>query len=106
MDRAGEFLIVVDPRQGVDLDSLGAPVVQVASPRVGVVRADAATLDGLRQRPDVVAVVEQVLPATVVAELDDTERLFVEAWSQHGRPKQRPGEGRSWDAEGFEPPDS
>lgn len=42
----------------------------------------------------------------IPASLNEAERLFVEAWRQrHGPPKQRPGEGLNWDAEGFRPPD-
>jgi hypothetical protein len=38
--------------------------------------------------------------------LNPTEQVFAEAWALGRKPKAfRPGEGLSWDAPGFQPPD-
>jgi hypothetical protein len=79
-------------------------VVAHAPPRLAVIA-------GAVRREDVEALpgVEVVLDATssVPAGLDEPERLFVEGWllRSRGGPKPRAGEGRSWDSEGFLPPD-
>lgn len=104
MGQAADYLIVVDPRSAA-LDALGVVVGHVASDRLGVVHADGATLERLRRRAGVVAV-GQVLPAAVTAQLDESERLFVDAWSLRAEPKERRGDGLNWDAAGFEPPDA
>lgn len=101
-----DYLVVVDPVRGGGLEALGESLTQVFSPRLGVVRVDDSTLAELQGRTDVVAVARRVLPPGAVAELDETERLFAEAWSQHDRPKQRRGEGLPWDAEDHSPPDA
>ena len=46
-------------------------------------------------------------PPDVLAALDATERLFVEAWLANRATAKlhRPGDGLAWDAEGLTPPD-
>jgi hypothetical protein len=47
------------------------------------------------------------IPDSVLQQLNSTERTFAAAWVTGRQPKTtRPGEGLSWDAEGFEPPDA
>lgn len=104
MDKDTEYLIVIDPDRGEGLTALGAMVDQVASDRLGIVRVDSATLARLRQRADVIAVGGE-LPSSVTADLDESERLFVDAWFLRREPKRRKGENLPWDAPGFEPPD-
>ena len=41
----------------------------------------------------------------IPSDLSEGERLFAAGWQQSKRPKTRRGEGLSWDAPGFEPPD-
>lgn len=83
-------------------------VQQVASPRVLVVEGTQNELAGLRAVPGVLAATAGELPPTVLEGLDQSETLFVAAWlsrTKEGPSKQRPGEGLSWDAPGFVPPD-
>ena len=105
---AVERLVVLrDDSDALERLSSRYAISQVASPRVVVVRRPQSEADSaLQARPEVVAV-EQVSPE-VVAELSDTEALFVAAWAQRTREldtKQRAGDGLSWDHPGFEPPD-
>lgn len=81
-------------------------VVSALPPRLLVVEADERVAHGLRALPGVANVIDAtagILPDS----LNETERLFTQAWQQ-GRQmqdKQRPGDGLNWDAEGFLPPD-
>jgi hypothetical protein len=47
------------------------------------------------------------LSSQILKGLDDNEMLFVRAWEKRltGQKTERRGEGLSWDADGFEPPD-
>jgi hypothetical protein len=45
-------------------------------------------------------------PPRLPPDLTQSERLFVAAWEARRQPKSRVGEGLSWDAPGFLPPDS
>ena len=81
-------------------------VVSALPPRLLVVEADEQVAQGLRDLPgvdDVISGVNDILPNS----LNESEMLFVQAWQQsrHMDDKQRPGEGLSWDAEGFSAPD-
>lgn len=81
-------------------------VVSELPPRLLVVEADEQVAQGLRVLPgvdDVISGMNNILPNS----LNESELLFVQAWQQsrHMDDKSRPGEGLSWDAEGFLPPD-
>ncbi|MDQ3254334.1 MAG: hypothetical protein M3R15_10580 [Acidobacteriota bacterium] len=79
-----------------------------ASPRVFVVEGDQSELAKLRSISGVLAATAGDLPPEVLKSLDDGETLFVGAWLsriKEGSSKQRRGEGLSWDAPGFVPPD-
>ena len=83
-------------------------VQHVASPRVFVVVGGQDALAGLRAVPGVLAATAGELPPAALEGLDEGESLFVAAWLsriKEGPSKQRPGEGLSWDAPGFVPPD-
>lgn len=88
------------------------PTVAEVTPRVVVIRAGAAELDrvGARsrlafaRRADGSHVTSGDL--SVLDDLDDGTRLFVDGWLDRPLEKPgRPGEGASWDAAGFTPPD-
>ena len=64
----------------------------------------AAELRALEQSPEVLAVHTADVPADVLARLDEPARSFAAAWNERRRPKDRPGQGASWDAPGFDPP--
>ena len=81
---------------------------QKVSPRVVIVEpAGDATKEELQTMTGVKAVLEpgERLGADLRGTLTDTEALFVDAFAQRARHKERPGEGLDWDAEGFLPPD-
>lgn len=83
-------------------------VTQRVSPRVVIVEPSVdLTKEQLQATSGVTAVFEpgERPDAAVRGALTDTEALFVDAYAQRGRPKARPGDGLSWDAEGFLPPD-
>ncbi len=84
------------------------PVTHVVSRRVVVVQhpTDEPDVD-IRAIPGVAAVMAAEVPPEFLATLDETEAMFVTAWSSRkGKPKkERSGEGLPWDAPGFEPPD-
>lgn len=81
-------------------------VTQVASDRVFAIEDPGPERTAaLRALPDVFVGVGDQPPAAVTAGLNERERLWIEAWSRRAEPKRRAGQGRPWDAPGFEPPD-
>ena len=81
-------------------------IVSELPPRLMVVEADEQAVQSLRAVPGVANVVSgttSILPDS----LNETERLFAQAWQQRHQmhEKQRVGDGLNWDAEGFSPPD-
>lgn len=80
-------------------------VTQKVSPRVFLVEADA--IEELRALKGVRAVLGlgENADDDLRRDLTPTELLFIDAFAQRARPKVRPGEGLSWDSEGFLPPD-
>jgi hypothetical protein len=86
----------------------GFPIVHAVSRRVFVIEtpvdAGSTEIDAL---PGVAAVSEGGLAPEILEGLDETEALFVKAWSRKREEskKQRRGEGLDWDAVGFDPPD-
>ena len=84
-------------------------VSQLASPRVAIVTCAPGELTGVRAIPGVTVISAGDPAPAVMAHLDDGESLFVAAWlrrMQEMPSKQRRGEGLSWDAPGFTPPDA
>lgn len=108
---AAEYLVLLDESEPATslagLRQQGA-VTQVASPRLVVFTADRTHAAGIESYPGVVGAFKGSLPADVIESLDDSEAIFAAAWAlRHAgtSPKQRYGEGMSWDAPGFQPPD-
>jgi hypothetical protein len=88
------------------------PVRATAAPRVQVLAAPSDDLISIAGRATFAATrgADGALDVrgdrTVLQELDDGARLFVEAWLAPPRdPSERPGDGLPWDAPGFQPPD-
>lgn len=81
---------------------------QAISPRVFTVESTGSELDTLQKMPDLTVISgDQPLPESI-DDLTESEKLFVAAWiSRQRKPeaKQRFGDGLSWDAPGFTPPD-
>lgn len=112
MGNRREVLVIL--RGGPTAESLvqvcaGCRVQQSASARVGVVECPSGGLSEWSARPGVTVVTGGGdLPPGALEGLDDGEALFVTAWmsrNQEAPGKQRRGEGLSWDAPGFSPPD-
>jgi len=101
-----ELLIVLTP----GADPAGAAsvadgrVTQRLSDRVALAVIPASAREALAGRSEVLGVYEHDVPDAVMSELDGAERVFVDAWRERGRGKQRAGEGLSWDAPGFQAP--
>jgi hypothetical protein len=109
MVTSGEILVVdyVPDREGS-----AWPVVATVPPRVTVLRAGADAVPAIARASRLAIArgdddrVEVVGDDSVLGELDDGARLFVEAWRSQARAtSDRPGDGLPWDAPGFEPPD-
>lgn len=106
-DPRREFLVVLEPRLAdLALAHLRATgnVTQVLAPRLALVRADPDAMARAAQIEGVLNVSDDTLPE-LPQDLTPSERLFVSAWEARRQPKTRPGEGLSWDAPGFLPPD-
>jgi hypothetical protein len=87
------------------------PVVAEVTPLVTVLRASFDDLPliadhsrlAFARRPD--GGTERAGDESALDELDEGARIFVSAWLARPATKpERPGEGLSWDAPGFEPP--
>jgi len=83
-------------------------VITLLPPRVLVLQIDDEALAEIGRDPNLAGVYVRDVPAEVIARLRPDEKLFVEAWIQQQASgnKRRPGEGLSWDAPGFTPPDA
>jgi hypothetical protein len=108
--RQQELLVVLErDRAATTLDELRARerVVHVASLRVVVIVTDAEPDDAVRGLAGVEGAFRETIPPSVMSSLDEGETLFTNAWlsRQQEVPKPRRGEGLSWDAPGYEPPD-
>lgn len=106
-----EALIILNPSQVIPQDFAAIrsefTVKQSISNRVFTVDADPAELKRLCQLPGVAYAFCGALPDTEVEYLTEGEALFVDAWStrQQQVKQSRPGDGLSWDASGFTPPE-
>lgn len=106
----GEILVVGGEPQVMGSDRW--PVIATTGPHVAVVRGEPGDLEEIAQHARL-AVARLPHGGTRVLgdegaldDLDEGARLFVAAWRE--RPLSKPdrvGEGLSWDAPGFEPPD-
>lgn len=104
-----ERLVIVEPvRSEAELTQIlsNCRVVAKLPPRLVVVEANDAEMEVLRGAPAISAVLTAVSELPKL-ELNEGEKLFVEAWHKRQRTekKNRVGEGLPWDAEGFQPPD-
>jgi siroheme synthase (precorrin-2 oxidase/ferrochelatase) len=104
----GEVLIV----GGGDAATRGGRVVARVEPDIVVIQADAQQLSELARSArfavsrDPEAGVQTFGDERVLDELDSGSQLFVRAWRERALDKpNRPGQGQSWGATGFEPPD-
>ncbi|MGC7096783.1 hypothetical protein ACPZ19_19085 [Amycolatopsis lurida] len=82
-------------------------IVSVFPPRMVV--AEIAEPEELRRDPGIRLIVEDEdsVPEEILAELTESERLFLNGWliTRTSSEKKRAGDRLSWDASGFVPPD-
>jgi hypothetical protein len=100
-----EVLVELEP--GAALDAAvgsGAEVLQRLPPRLAIVAADAEGVQALERHPEVRSVFRGDVPPDALARLDEPGRLFAAAWNGRRVPKERRGDGLSWDAPGFDAP--
>lgn len=109
MNDGMELLIVLADGTSSETVRRRYEVTQTASPRVFAVRRTGPDMEReLRARPEILSVAAADVAPEILADLSESEALFVQAWSRRMREattKTRPGEGRSWDASGYQPPD-
>ena len=109
---AREFLLVLGSGPSAHDASGRCRVTQKVSPRVMLVEATSGEPTGdLKAELEALPGVDAILTPgdspgeEWIASLTRAEALFVQAFLRRSRPKERPGEGLDWDAEGFLPPD-
>jgi hypothetical protein len=99
-----EVLVVVqDPagyRTAIDAWRRAATVVQELPPSVALARpwTEAPEVPGTKWYTGDV-------PQDVLLSLEPPARIFIAAWLDRQRPKDRPGDGLDWDARGYVQPD-
>jgi len=102
-----QALLILGPETTKALSEVArmVSVPQHLPPRLAVAEGTPEQLASLQGMANVTAILEPPVPESVLQQLNSTERLFAEAWTESRRPKkERPGDGLPWDAEGFEPP--
>jgi hypothetical protein len=100
-----EVLVELQPGAAVeDVVPPGMQVLQRLPPLLAIVAADAEGVRALEANPSVAAVFADDVPPEALAGFDQATRAFAAGWNERRRPKERPGEGLSWDAPGFEAP--
>jgi hypothetical protein len=106
----GDLLAILSSesaRAAIDDLADAYPVTHEASWRVLVIRHGGGDFGDLAAIPGAAVVSGADVASEMLEGLDESEVLFVQAWSmRRGSSKnRRRGEGLDWDAEGFEPPD-
>lgn len=106
-----EFLIIFDPTPNDQLFQQVSSQYEAAQslpPRILVSLLDPDQASGIAMLPGVASVCEGSVPPDVMQKLTPGETLFTAAWTERQRaaPMERPAEGLTWDAPGFEPPDA
>jgi len=79
-------------------------VTQRLPPRLFIASGTPDQVAEVVRLPGVSAVLDRGESPTPTLALNETERLYVDAWRSRGPRKDRPGDGQSWDAPGFTPP--
>jgi hypothetical protein len=101
-----EVLVELQPGAAVeDAVPAGMQILQQLPPRLAIVAADDDDVRALEDAPGVSAVFPAEVPPDAMERLDQLGRAFAAAWNARRQSKERIGEGLSWDAPGFEPPD-
>lgn len=78
-----------------------SPRVMIVEPAGNAAKEELQAMNGV----DAVLAPGEVPADDIRGTLTQTEALFVDAYAQRSRHKERLGDGLDWDAEGFLPPD-
>jgi hypothetical protein len=100
--------VLVELQPGAVLEEAVPPqakVLQRLPPRLAIVTADEEGIRAMERTPAITAVFARDVPPEKLEQFDQVTRAFAAGWNERHRPKERPGEGLSWDSPGFEPPD-
>jgi hypothetical protein len=100
--------VLVELQPGAVLEDAVPPeahILQRLPPRLAIVTADEQGIRAMERTPAISAVFAGDVPPEKLEQFDQATRTFAAGWNERRRPKQRPGEGLSWDSPGFEPPD-
>jgi hypothetical protein len=101
------FEVLVEVRPGVDVEDAlpgDAQILQSLPSRLAIVTTDAEGVRVLEQSPEINAVYPEEVPQEALNRFDQVSRAFAAGWNERRRPKERRGEGLSWDSPGFDPP--
>jgi len=99
--------VLVELRPGVAVEDAVPPETQVLQrlpPRLAIVAADEDGIRAMECSPAISAVFAEDVPAKALEQFDVVTRAFAAGWNERRRPKERRGEGLSWDSPGFEAP--
>jgi len=99
--------VLVELRPGAALQDAvptHAQILQRLPPRLAIVAADEDGLRAIERSPAVHSVFAGEVPPEALERFDQVTRAFAKGWNERRRPKERLGEGLSWDAPGFEAP--
>lgn len=102
-----DYLLLLEPSAATPaLDQLKrvASVIHMHHPRIVIVKTVPSLETRLQEINGVIGIYRRPMQE-LPTDLTDSERLFVRAWERSFQPKSRPGDGLSWDAPGFVPPD-
>ncbi len=103
-----ELLVIFEPRLfGAALAAVRSvtTVTQLLEPRLAIVHSHPDTSERLTSIRGVAGVYDSE-PPSLPPDFSESERSFAGAWALRQRPKTRIGDGLSWDAPGFQPPDA
>ena len=99
--------VLVELQPGATLEDAippGAKILQRLPPRLAIVAADEEGIRALERSPATSAVYAEDVPPEALEQFDQATRAFAAGWNERRRPKERRGEGLSWDAPGYKAP--
>jgi hypothetical protein len=99
--------VLVELQPGAAIEEAIPPQAQILQrlpPRLAIVSADEEGIRAMERSPKISAVFAEDVPPEALEQFDQVSRAFAAGWNERRRPKERPGEGLSWDSPGFEAP--
>jgi hypothetical protein len=99
--------VLIELQPGATLEDAVPPEAQVLQrlpPLLAIVAADEEGIRALESSSATSAVYAEDVPPEALERFDQATRAFAAGWNERRRPKERRGEGLSWDAPGYEAP--